>query len=257
MHPSRMALPSTNKIKLIDYVHIRWLKSHFVNHRRYRYLTAFAIYLITTIIYFGLPVLGRLTTSYIGSIHDSFSFMWWLYWWPYAVTHGLNPFITHAVWAPAGYNLAWSTGIPGLSFIAAPFTFTLGPVASYNILMLLAPVLAATAAYILIFHLTRKFWPSLIGGFIFAFSSYEIGQLMGHLNLAFICLIPLCIYLVLLLFENQIGSIKFIALMALALFFQFLISTEVFATLTVLGVIILILCCDYIARCSPPNPVQR
>jgi hypothetical protein len=55
-------------------------------------------------------------------------------------------------------------------------------------------------------------------------------------------LIPLCIYLVLLLFENQIGSIKFIALMALALFFQFLISTEVFATLTVLGVIILILC---------------
>ncbi len=233
--------PATNQDEITHNMRVGFFRYHFIIHERYGYLIAFAVYSIISLVYFGLPVLRQFTSSYIGSINDSFSFMWWLYWWPYSIAHGLNPFITHAVWAPAGYNLAWSTGVPALSFIAAPFTFTLGPVASYNILMLLSPVLAALAGDVLVFHISRKFWPSLIGGFIFGFSSYEIGQLMGHLNLAFICLIPLCIYLVLLLFENKIGTVKFIVLMALTLCVQFLISTEIFATLTVLGVFILIL----------------
>lgn len=220
---------------------IHMFKFHFTIYKIHKYLTAFIIYLVISIVYFGLPLLGHLTTNYIGNGNDPTMFMWWLYWWPYAVIHGLNPFITHAVWAPSGFNLAWSTGIPGLSFIAAPFTFTLGPTASYNIMMLLSPALAAFATYVLVFHLTRRFWPSVFGGFFFGFSSYEIGQLIGHLNLSFICLIPLCVFLVLLFFEEKLGPIKFLILMTVALFFQFLISTEIFASMTVLGAIVLII----------------
>jgi len=232
---------TANSGQLTGSFHIGMFRYHLIIRKPYGYPIAFVLYLAVSLIYFGLPVLSRSSESYIGSINDSFSFMWWLYWWPYAIARGLNPFLTQAVWAPVGYNLAWATGIPGLSFIAAPFTFTLGPVAAYNILMLLSPILAAFTAYVLLFHLTGKFWPSLIGGFIFGFSSYEIGHLMGHLNLAFICMIPLCVYLTLLLFENKIGTLKFIVFMGLTLFFQFLISTEVFATMTLLGVLILIL----------------
>jgi hypothetical protein len=218
-----------------------WFNFLFVIPRAYWYLAAVIIYLIISFIYFGLPVLGHITTDYIGAGTDPFSFMWWLYWWPYAVFHGLNPFITHVVWAPSGYNLAWSTGVPGLSLLVAPFTFTLGPTASYNILILFSPVLAAFTSYVLAFHLTGRFFPSLFGGFIFGFSSYELGQLIGHLNLSFTCMIPLCVFLMLLFFDDKIGWVKFIILMTLALVFQFLVSTEIFASMTVLGVVVLIL----------------
>lgn len=237
---SGKAIASTVKKNEVTGARINLLR-HFAANKTLRIAAAFVIYSIISVVYFGLPVLGHFTTSYIGRGSDPISFMWCLYWWPYAVSHGLNPFMTHAVWAPTGFNLAWSTGIPGLSFVGAPFTFSLGPIASYNILMVLSPVLAAVAAYILLHHLTDTSWPSLIGGYIFGFSSYEIGHLMGHLNLTFMFVIPLCVYFVLLFFEDEIGPIRFVVLMTVALVFQFLVSNEIFATMTVLGVIVLAL----------------
>ncbi len=204
-------------------------------------IIVFAAYFLISFMCFGWPVIGNITRNYVGGGNDPISFMWWLYWWPYAVTHGLNRFMTGMVWAPEGFNLAWATGIPGMSFLAAPITFTLGPVAAYNILMILSPALAAFTSFILIRHITNRFLPSLMGGYLFGFSTYEIGQMAGHLNLTFIFLIPLCVYLVLLLFEDKITRTKFIVFLALALTFQFLFSTEIFASMTVFGILVLAL----------------
>jgi hypothetical protein len=222
-------------------VHVKIFKFELVINKILSNLIAFIIYLIISVLYFGLPVLGHLTSRYIGGGTDPASFMWYLYWWPHAIFHGLNPLITHAVWAPDGFNLAWSTSIPALSLITAPLTFTIGPVASYNILMLLSPALAALTTYVLVYHLTKSFWPSLLGGYLFGFSTYEIGQMLGHLNLTMIFLIPLCVYLVLLFFKDRIGSTKFVVLMTIILLLQFLISTEVFLTLTIFGILALAL----------------
>ena len=37
------------------------------------------------------------------------------------------------------------------------------------------PAVSAWAAFLLCRHLAGRFWPSLIGGYLFGFSSYELG----------------------------------------------------------------------------------
>jgi hypothetical protein len=160
-------------------------------------------------------------------------------WWPHAIIHGINPIWTRAVWAPTGYNLAWATGAPGPALLVSPITLTAGPVASYNVLALLAAPLAGTTAYLLCRHLTGRLWPSLLGGYVFGFSTYMVAHVGLQVNLELVFLVPLAIHLVLLRLKRAIGSRAFVAALMPLLIAQFLISTEVFATLAVFGAITL------------------
>ena len=69
-------------------------------------------------------------------------------------------------------------------------TLLFGPIVSYNLLMLASPVLAAFFAFLLCRYITRSFAASLVGGYLFGFSAYMLGQLLGHLHLVLIFPIP-------------------------------------------------------------------
>ena len=196
---------------------------------------AFAIYSVASTIFFGVRMLPDPQHSFVGFGRDARASMWFLSWWPYAMLHGLNPFWSDLVWAPAGFNLAWATSIPGPSLIAAPITLTLGPVSAYNLLVLMAPTLSAWAAYVLCRRVTGAFWPSVAGGYIFGFSSYELGHLLGHLNLSLVFIPPLIGYLLVLRFQKTVRPTTFISALTLLLLLQFSVSIEVFATMTVFG----------------------
>jgi hypothetical protein len=200
-------------------------------------LAALGTYTCVSSLFFGPPVFGHFSSMYVGGGIDPPLAMWALVWWPYALRHGLNPFFTDRVWAPHGASLAWLTGVPGASLLAAPVTQAAGPVATYNVLSLLAPALAAWTAYILCRHLTKQFWPSMFAGYVFGFSPYELGHVQGHLNLMFICLIPLAVYLVLLRLDRAITPRAFVLFLGAVLFLQFLFSNEIFATLSVFGAV--------------------
>ena len=60
--------------------------------------------------------------------------IWLMKWWPYAIGHHLNPFFTNYVWAPVGFNFAWMTSIPLVALAAAPLTYTIGLIPTYNVL---------------------------------------------------------------------------------------------------------------------------
>ena len=62
-------------------------------------------------------------------------FMWYLRWWRYALEHRINPFLTDLLWAPLGFNLAWTTFIPIPAWIVMPIGPALGEAAAYNISM--------------------------------------------------------------------------------------------------------------------------
>ena len=103
-----------------------------------------------------LTTSGRyLVSQPLGDAHldqvsqDPNFYTWCLRWWPYAIGHGLNPFFTHLVRAPAGHSLAWVTAIPPIALLAAPLTLTAGPIVTFNLLVILAPPLAAWAAFVL------------------------------------------------------------------------------------------------------------
>jgi hypothetical protein len=204
---------------------------------------AFGLYVVVSVVLFGLPVLSDPSRTFIGppASPDPRFFFWALAWWPHAPIHGLNPIWTHAVWAPEGYNLAWATGAPGPSLLVSPITLTAGPVVAYNVLALLACPLSGLAAFLLCRRVTGAFWPSLAGGYVFGFSTYQLGHLGQHVNLELSFLVPLAVYLVLLRVDGDIGARRFVVLLTVVLVFEFLTSTEVFATLAVFGGLTLLL----------------
>ena len=199
-------------------------------------LAALLIYLGFSALLFGRAAAPHFTTIYLGRGVDQAFFIWCLVWWPYAIAHHLNPFVTQLIFAPAGFNLTWSTSIPLLSLLALPLTATVGPITAFNLLCLACPALAAWTAFLLCRSLTGRFGPSLLGGYIFGFSSYTLAQLYGgHLNLLAAFLVPLAVYLVLARLHGHIRRRSFtLGLLALVTA-QFLITTEIFATMTIFG----------------------
>jgi hypothetical protein len=150
------------------------------------------VYLTVSIGYFGVRLLPHPGRVFVGKGQDTLIYIWSFAWWPHAIGAGTNPFVTHAVYAPQGINLAWTPSIPGLALPLTPVTLLFGPVVSYNVVAVLLPAIAAWTAFLLCRELTGSTWASLIGGYLFGFSSYVVGQQTeGHVNLTGIFVVPL------------------------------------------------------------------
>jgi hypothetical protein len=200
-------------------------------------LVAGLAFLFLSIGLFGRTVIFNPSKMYIGNGPDPSQYMWALVWWPHALARGLNPFLVPVVWAPYEFNLAWFTSIPGPSLILWPLTTLFGPVVAYNLWFLLAPATAAWTGFFLCRYITRSFWPSMLGGYLFGFSSYVVGQMAGHLDLVTVFPVPIAVLLVLLRLNKAISVRRFILALAGILTFQFLASPEIFATMAFFGTI--------------------
>jgi hypothetical protein len=202
------------------------------SHRRLMAVLALGAYIFVSFLYFGLPVASHPGRPYIGSGVDPEIFIWMFAWWPHALLHGLDPFRTQEIWVPATYDLAWTTSVPGLAVLFAPVTLLAGPVVAYNLAAVLMPALAAWTAYLLCRHITGKVWPSLVGGYLFGFSAYMLGQQMGHLHMTSVFLLPLVALVVLRYLEGSLGGRALTLHLGLLLGVEIWFSTELFLTLT-------------------------
>ncbi len=205
--------------------------------RAAEHLAAGVLFAGTALLLFGPRILGGMTTRLLSaSTQDGSIFVWMFRWWPYAIAHHLNPWFTTVAWAPGGINLAWSTSVPAPAVAMAPLTQALGPLFSYNAVQLAAPVLAAWTGYLLCRRIVGSFAPAVLGGLCFGFSPSlidEFGQ--GHPNLSLVFLIPVAAYLTLRLLEGSIRSRWLVCLLGIVLALQIYVSTEVAATLTLMG----------------------
>ena len=202
---------------------------------------ALAIYLPLSTLFFARGLLGHFSDRLIGVGPDPALFVFFLTWSAYAALHHLNPFITHSIWAPQGFNLAWSTFVPLAGIVAAPITLLAGPVPAYNLAMLLCPALSAWTAFLLCRQICGRFWPSLAGGYVYGFSAYMLSHMLGHLTLVMAFFPPLAIYLVLRRIAGVISARRFAILLTLVLIGQIGSSLEMLAILTVFGAIALAL----------------
>ena len=168
---------------------------------------ALGVYALAAFLIFGLRVALRSGgETYVGTGADPHIFVWDFAWWPHAILHGENPFVTHAIWAPEGLNLTWTTSVPALALLFSPLTLLFGALTSYNIAAVLLPALAAWTAFLLCRHLTGSFWPSLAGGYLFGFSSYMLGQQEGHPHMTSVFLVPLVALVVVRFLEGTLGG---------------------------------------------------
>ena len=213
-------------------------------------VAAVAIYVMAWIVLLGRKaVVDPTGTCACQGNGDPTAYMWALEWWPHALVHGLNPFVSHVVWTPEGGNVASSSLMPAASLVLWPVTATLGPLFSYNLLTLLASVLAAWFAFGLCRYLTGSWLPSLVGGYIFGFSSYMIGHSLGHANLILVFPVPAAVHLVLLWLDGRVGNRRFVVLATILITLQLLLSTEVLLTGLLAGGAALILA--YVFSAAP------
>lgn len=195
---------------------------------------ALILYLVLSLACFG--TLGDYRRMYLGS-GDPEVYIWCLNWWPWAIAHGLNPFVSYYVWYPSGFNMTWANSMPAAALLMWPVTALTNAAFSFNLLSLTAPALAAWTAFLLARYLTRDTGASLIGGYLFGFSSYELGQMLGHLNLDVIFVVPLLVLLVVQRVRGDLSRWTFIAALAAALLFQLGLATELLATVCFFGAI--------------------
>jgi len=201
-------------------------------------------YLLVAFAYLGAPALVEDGRRYVGSGYNPQIFIWSFAWWPHAILHGQNPFFTREVWSPDGVNTMWSTTVPGLSILFAPLTWVAGPILSYDVAAVLAPAVSAWTAFLLCRYLSNDLWASVVGGYLFGFSSYVLaeGGAGGNLNLSSVFLLPLAALVLLRFLDGGLSGRGVVVRLGPLLALQFLISVEVAGTLTLAIGVGLFLC---------------
>ena len=202
-------------------------------------LIAFGIYLGTLALVLGRSMLlhPRHVCLCNGDSDPAIT-MWSLRWWPWAVAHGANPFVSHAV-VPA-FNTAAATTVPTAGLVLAPLTLTLGPVFAYNVVALVGPAIGGYTAFRLARRVTGATAPAFAAGYLYAFATTVVAHLtsLPHVFLAF--LFPLMAELVIVRVTGGVRRRTFIAALALVLVLQLGISTEMLFDTVVIGAIVLI-----------------
>ncbi len=119
--------------------------------------------------------------------NDQIQYVWDLWWVARQITHLGNPWFTTHLAAPVGVQLGNDTLMPLLGTVMTPITLAFGPAASYNLLAIVAPGLAAYAMY----RAARLWLPSRTGaiaaGAFFGLSGMLASQDWQHIHTAIGC----------------------------------------------------------------------
>jgi hypothetical protein len=160
---------------------------------------------------------------------------WSLAWWPWAISHGVNPLHTSLLWPPHGFSTLWMTSIPAPALIGLPLTLTAGPLVAFNVLSLAAVALAAASAYLLCRELSGHARASMVGALAFALSPYMLGHTLSqHLDLTFVFPLPLLALLALRFYRGKTAPVRFVAGFAALLLLLLGSSFELFLDLSFL-----------------------
>ncbi len=109
---------------------------------------------------------------------------YWNYWWVgEALRAGHNPYHTDLLYAPYGAPLYLHTLNLFNGLVALPMQLLFGLIPAYNVVVLLSLTLAGYFAYLLVSQISGNRVAGFIGGVIYAFGSYHLAHLLGHMNL--------------------------------------------------------------------------
>jgi hypothetical protein len=201
-----------------------------------------AVYTLLGVAIYGFGGTVSSTSLPAGASGDLAQSAWFTAWEGYAVLHGHTPLFSSAVNYPHGFNLFDATSSPLLGILATPLTALIGPIATFNLLLRLAFVVSACAMFFVLRRWTT-WWPAaFVGGLLYGFSPYMVGQGYAHIFATFVPLPPL-ILLVLdeIVRRRQWSPVLSGALLGLLAAAQLLISVEVLAGLALLAVVGLVL----------------
>lgn len=148
-------------------------------------------YLLLTLL-LTYPLILKIATHIPGGSFDALQNVWNLWWFKYAaVDLHSNPFYTHLIYHPTGVSLLFHTFSPVNAILSVPLQMIFGLTVSYNVIILLAFVVAGYGAYLLAKYITQNAAAAFIAGVIFTFSPSHFAHTAGgHLQVLSIEWIP-------------------------------------------------------------------
>ncbi len=202
--------------------------------------------------YMGLGVVANLPswtggvthTMQCGGCGDSGQEVWFLAWGAHALTHLVDPLRTNFINYPWGVDLADNTSMPLAGAIATPVTMLWGPVASFNIVFSLAFAGSAAAMFFVLRRFTTWILAAFVGGLLYGFSPYMVGQGEGHIFLI-LALVPPVMFLLLdeILVRQRARWWLVGILLGLVMILQLGWSAEVLACILLVAAIGIVLVC--------------
>ncbi len=207
-------------------------------------LGAAAGYGAVTMVAFWDALARGLTHTMPCGCFDQAQSAWFLAWVPYALQHGHNPFFTTWLNPPHGVNLMDNASMPLLGLVMAPFTVLLGPVASWDILAMVAMAGSALAAFCVFRRFVAWRPAAFAGGLLYGFGPYMAAQGTTHLNLSFAVFPPVVLWLAEAVLVRQQGRAeRWGVVFGACCLAQLLISTELLlttATMAAIGAVALV-----------------
>lgn len=176
----------------------------------------------------------------VGDVGQGIVFMGWL---PYALAHGTNPFFTRTMFAPEGVNLLSNTSFFLPAFVLAPVTILSGPVASFDVAVLLGPVISGLALYFVLRRYGISTFSALVAAVFYAYSPYMAQEIpLGHFNLTWLFFPPLLYYLLDGIFWRQdLAPARSGAALGLLVIAQFFNSLEILVEASLVATLLLVL----------------
>ncbi len=198
-----------------------------------------ATYLVLGLIAYW-PVFPGISHRLFGQTDDYVQSAWFIGWVPHAIAHGLNPFFTNAMFVPTGVNLAQNTASPLLGLIGAPLTEAFSPLVSTNVLMVLAMPISATAAFVVLRQWEVWLPGAALGGLVYGFSPYMVGQGISHAFLTFVPLPPFIALTLVSILQRKGPPWRLGLQLGLLVVAQYLISQEVLVDTVIICVVALV-----------------
>jgi hypothetical protein len=149
------------------------------------YFIFFAIY--------TYPWMANFSTAIFGDMGDGLQNTWNLWWIERSLDAGQSPLYTTMLHYPGGTTLLGHTLHLINGVLAYPLLKILPLLQVYNLIVIAAFVGSGLTAFWLCYTISRSYVGSLLGGFVFTFSSYHFAHAFGHMNLITLQWIPLFI----------------------------------------------------------------
>jgi hypothetical protein len=177
-----------------------------------------------------------ISSRLFGHSGDFAQSVWFLAWVPHALAHGLNPLFSNAMYAPGGLNLAANTSSPLLGLLAAPLALVLDPAGRTNLLILVAMPASASAAFVVLRRWQVWLPAAALGGLMYGFSPYMVGESFAHVEFLFLPLPPFIALVVTSILQDRGSPARLGVLLGFLLAGQYLISPEIFASVALFTV---------------------
>jgi hypothetical protein len=158
-------------------------------------------WLVAAAIFLALACLAFYPVSPVSGSHllscaceDSVDQSWFVAWTSHAISSHINPLTSTYLNYPQGINILANVSMMALGALMTPVALTLGPVAAFNLAMRLAFAASGFSMFAVLRWWRISWLAALVGGLVYGFSPYMIGQGTGHLHLAFVAIPPLFVF---------------------------------------------------------------